>query len=449
MSLYFHLSELMPTTHECWCYRYNSKKRWTRYYMALKNKIVYFFPSPTSIVKKSTLIEKDCTFVHEKFSHYPLTIKITYPDGKIFRIAFERPDDVKSLLYYFNQIKTVIPINKKRKENKVEDKERRGTAVNEMIHIIPSTRRIRSFTLADKNEFIPILNGRINVTELRSLISWIRNDKNSMYDEFLRNIPLLSELNEGDMIDFKIDSNEIGEEIELNIISKAILVHDTLKHMFDELKFDEKAIQIFDTIYQNEIVENYLLISKKGGKRFGWRKHNTQKSFEDDILKISFDHSIKTVIKYIEKNHIGNIISYGKTMNMKDKQINEITCEIAGNPNVKWNKLKKMTEEFDFQTMKNKIDFVKDLHLFQKVNVVFQSFDNQIIKMKVIVEKMDEKAVQSFIHPLNWLNQEYFRSCSIQIRSLQMVETHSSFTDDGFTNGFQNVLQYDCGIERK
>ena len=55
-------------------------------------------------------------------------------------------------------------------------------------------------------------------------------------------------------------------------------------------------------------------------------------------------------------------------MDKKDKQINEIYCEISGHPNVKWNKLKIMSEKFGFKNMKEKIK--KIIKKYGKRNIV-------------------------------------------------------------------------------
>ena len=65
------------------------------------------------------------------------------------------------------------------------------------------------------------------------------------------------------------------------------------------------------------------------------------------------------------------------------------------------------------------------------------------------LEKLDEKFLEQFFHPLNWFNHDYYRTCSTIIKALELVETRDNYLNDGFSKGFQFVLHYDCGIERK
>ena len=105
MSLYFQLSELMPTTYECWGFRRNHFGQWTRYYIAYKHKILYFFQSPNSICKKILELQNDCVFQLITMDNHPLTIKIHFKNNTDQLISIDETDAVKSLMYHFDDLK--------------------------------------------------------------------------------------------------------------------------------------------------------------------------------------------------------------------------------------------------------------------------------------------------------------------------------------------------------
>jgi hypothetical protein len=189
--------------------------------------------------------------------------------------------------------------------------------------------------------------------------------------------------------------------------------------------------------------------SKKGGKRIGWRKDFPKGEITEIVNALQFDTEMVIAYSIFESEAIGKIIQFGKTLTEKGFPMNEIHVEIAGNPSVKYKKLLNLTEHFGFDILKEKIDFVQKLFIFNRVIVVLQSCDSKIIAMKIMVEKMDEKSLEKFFHPLNWFNHDYYRSCSTGIKFLELIEISENGIDDGFAKGFQYVLHYDCGIERK
>ena len=448
MSTIHMLTELMPTSYECWGYRKNSRHRWTRYYMAYKNGVIYFFPNPNAELSKTMEIKSEHEITLVALPDHPLSIKIKMKNEIEHFISVDDADSVKSLIYHFNQLKTEKIPEVFIENSPQRARLRRKQTITSMVDTIPTTGRIRSMSFASEVNS-RTFNGRINITEIHSLVSWLRNDINSLYSTFMEYIPILDDLAIGDMIDFKIRVNENGEEIELAIVTKSKVAHDTMIQFFKSMELDEEQIKMFDDVCREEMIEHYVLLSKKGGKRIGWRMDLPKGELVDHIKTLQFDTEMVIAYSIFESEAIGKVIQTGKTITPNGHPINEIQVEMSGNPSVKYKKLLNLTEHFGFDIMKEKIDFVEKLYIFNRVVVVLQTCNSKIVAMKILIEKLDLKSLEKYFHPLNWFNHDYYRSCSIGIKFLELIEVRNDDIDDGFIKGFQYVLHYDCGIERK
>ena len=263
------LTELLPTTYECNVYRLNSRKKWTKYYLAYKNNTIYYFPTPNSNLSKSLTLTSECTFELITMKEHNLVIKISYSKNETYCIALEDADSVKTLMYHFNSIKGI------QEEQKLEPlqgsitRRQRKQTISHIMQTVPSTRELkRSYSMSSVKTVT--FNGRINLTELAKTIPWLKNDNYIYFDQFLSFIPTLNQIKEGEIINYKIRANQLSNEIEICISAQVQMLSKSMLDYFNSIEGNENGLQLYENtikkMNQFDNIEFFIYITQKEGK---------------------------------------------------------------------------------------------------------------------------------------------------------------------------------------
>ena len=94
------VSEIQNIQYECECFRKNSKKKWTPYYLVYSNATIYFFEKKTLPAKKSFSLTSQFVFELETSIEYAFVIKIESPKGLKYYLGFNETDDAKKMLEF-------------------------------------------------------------------------------------------------------------------------------------------------------------------------------------------------------------------------------------------------------------------------------------------------------------------------------------------------------------